>query len=268
MNASVVQKNIVLNYKLLSQCEDQALTINDSGFQCYSQHEEDGILLFIFAMIKSTNKKCVEICAGNGIECNTANLIINHRWIGLQMDGNEKNIASAKEFYSSNTNSMYWPPALLHAWITRENINDLISDSGFAGEIDLLSLDIDGNDYWIWEAIDVINPRVVVLEYNHLAGPERSITIPYDPQFRVQFTQYGSDYAGASLSAFIKLGQKKGYRLVGTNAISTNAFFVRNDVEHRWLPEIKAESCFEHPRAKFGMTERWKTVESKEWEQV
>lgn len=268
MSEAVVQKNLLVNYKILSRDPSQRLSFLDVGFRCYSQHEEDGILLFIFSLIGTGTKQSVEICAGDGIECNTANLIVNHRWIGLLMDGNPKNIATATAFYKSNKDTCFWPPRIQNAWITRENVNELISNNGFTGEIDLLSLDIDGNDYWIWQAIDCISPRVVVLEYNHLAGPVRSISVPYDPQFKAEFTQYGSDYAGASLSAFVSLGKAKGYRLVGTNAISTNAFFVKDSIKHDWLPEISASDCFDHPRAKFGMSVRWKAVENKKWQSV
>ena len=175
MNDSIIQKNLIVSYKILPKDDDHKLKLADIGFQCYSQHEEDGILLFIFSLIGTTNKKSVEICAGDGIECNTANLIINHRWIGLLMDGDQNNTETATAFYKKNKNSMYWPPVIRQAWITRENVNELVVTSGFEGDIDLLSLDVDGNDYWIWKAIDVIRPRVVVLEYNHLAGPDRSI---------------------------------------------------------------------------------------------
>lgn len=268
MNDAIIQKNLMVSYKLLSKDNNHRLNFSDIGFQCYSQHEEDGILLFVFSLIGTTNKKAVEICAGNGIECNTANLIINHRWLALLVDGVVKNTEAAKAFYSKNSNSMYWPPTITNEWITRDNVNEIIKSAGFQGEIDLLSLDIDGNDYWIWKAIDVINPRVVVLEYNHLAGPDRVITVPYDPYFKAEFTQYGSDYAGASLSAFVSLGKEKGYRLVGTNAISTNAVFIRNNIDHDWLPEISTRECFNHPRAQFGMTVRWKGVEKKKWQTI
>lgn len=244
------------------------LSFKDVGFRVHSQHEEDGIILYIFSLIGTTNKKCAEICAGDGIECNTANLIINHRWIGLLCDGNEVNIKKAKDFYSKNLDSKYWPPTIIKEWVTKENINDLIKDNGYTDAIDLLSLDIDGNDYWLWKELNIISPRVVVLEFNHLWGPDVSVSIPYNEDFVCEFTKYGSDYAGASLRAFVKLGKKKGYRLVGTNEIATNAFFVRNDILCNSLPEINPSSCFSHPRAVFGMSERLPTVKNMDWIEV
>jgi hypothetical protein len=268
MNSAVNQVSLMMQYKGLFAAGQAPPQLREVGFRVNSQHEEDGILLFIFALIGVTNKTCVEICAGDGIECNTSNLIINHKWTGLLVDGNEVNVNTAKEFYSRHPNTMIWPPEIRKAWITRDNVNKTITDGGVAGSIDLLSLDIDGIDYWLWEAITAIDPRVVVLEFNHLLGPERSVTVPYNDSFVAEFTKYGSDYAGASLAAFVKLGKKKGYRLVGTNAFATNAFFIRNDVKHPWLEEVSAASCFDHPRAQFGMKVRYPAVADKQWVEV
>lgn len=255
-------------YRQQYESKAKPLAFKDVGFRVHSQHEEDGILLFIFSLIGTTNKRCIEICAGDGIECNTANLIINHRWVGLLCDGNEKNIKKAKNFYHSHPDTKFWPPSIVMEWVTQGNINRLVEENGFEGEIDLLSIDIDGNDYWVWEALSCISPRVVVLEFNHLWGPDVAVSTPYRDDFVAEFTQHGSDYAGASLAAFVKLGKRKNYRLIGTNAIATNAFFVRNDIDCEWLPEIGANSCFEHPRAKFGMQHRLPAVENREWVKI
>jgi hypothetical protein len=202
------------------------------------------------------------------VTCNTANLIINHRWLGLLFDGKEANTKKAKRFYAKHPDTRYWPPAIVHEWITKDNVNGIIEKAGYTGEIDLLSLDIDGIDYWLWKEISVISPRAVVLEFNHLWGPEVSVTVPYSDDFVVEYSKYGSDYAGASLAAFVKLGKEKGYRLVGTNAIATNAFFVRDNIHCQWLPGVDPASCFDHPRARFGMTHRLSGVKDKGWEEV
>jgi hypothetical protein len=264
----VSQKALMVSYKQLYHQNVTPLSFKDTGFRNFSQHEEDGILLYIFSLIGTLNQKCVEICAGDGLECNTANLIIHHRWLGLLFDGNSKNIAKANNAYTNHPDTRHWPPRIVHAWITKDNINDLIKTNGFEGEIDLLSLDVDGVDYWIWKAVDAVHPRVVVLEFNHLWGPDLSVTVPYSDDFVAGFSQYGSDYAGASLKAFVKLGQEKGYRLVGTNAIATNAFFIRQDIECSWLPEIDASVCFTHPRARFGMQHRYPGIKDKDWIEV
>ena len=129
----------------------------------------------------------------------------------------------------------------LKAFITKENINSLFSDADFTGEIDLLSIDIDGNDLYVWEAINVVNPRVVITEYNGKFPPDLEWTQAYNPTHIWD----GTDWHGASLKAFEKLGQKKGYRLVGTDLRGCNAFFVRNDlVSDLFYEEATAESLY------------------------
>jgi hypothetical protein len=265
---AVSQKALSMLYKQQRLLKGEPLSFKDVGFRVHSQHEEDGILLYIFSLIGTTNKRCVEICAGNGVECNTANLIFNHRWIGFLCDGNESRVQEARHYYKHNADTMFWPPAIVHAWMTKDNVNQLLQDHGFTGDIDLLSLDVDGIDYWLWQELSCVSPRVVVLEFNHLWGPTASVSVPYRDDFVAEFTQYGSDYAGASLPAFVKLGQRKGYRLIGTNAIATNAFFLRDDIDCDWLPRIEAASCFDHPRAQFGMTTRWLGIKDKAWVEV
>lgn len=224
-NNQVGQKSLYLYYQNLLDTNSQLPNFQDTGFRVFSQNDEDGYLLYIFSLIGTTNRYCVEICAGNGIQCNTANLIINHGWYGLLFDGNQDLIKEGKNFYSQCKDTFCLPPKLIHSWITKDNINQLITDNNFSGEIDLLSLDMDGIDYWIWEAIECITPRVVVLEYQDIWGPDKSVTIPYQPNFVAEFGEYGPDYCGASLSAFVKLGKEKGYRLVGCNKYGFNAFF-------------------------------------------
>jgi hypothetical protein len=145
----------------------------------------------------------------------------------------------------------------------------LIEEGHFKGEIDLLSLDVDGIDYYLFESIKVVSPRVVVLEFNHLLGYEDSLTIPYDENFVAEFSKEGTDYAGASLLAFIKLAKKKGYYFVGTNRFATNAFFIRTDIRHPRLEERTDLSIyFKHPRALFGMTKRRARIDMKKWIKV
>lgn len=240
-------------------------------FSSYSQNNEDGILLLIFSAIGEGSRRVVEICAGDGVECNAANLIINRGWSGLLMDGDKSMIEAGGKFYSQRTNA--WrlrrlPPKLVQAWITAENVNELISSNGFTGEIDLLSIDVDGVDYWLWKAIDVVQPRVVVLEYNNRWPSDQSVTVPYSADFRCQNPyQDGEGYFGASLPAFVKLGREKGYRLIGANGPHTNAFFMRNGVGEEFFPEVPAAACLssdyakEQCRTKLAQLMRQKLVE-------
>lgn len=262
----VSQKLLMNQYCALPAGEHRPF--RDVGWGLYSQNDEDGILLYLFSRIGARTRCSVEICAGNGIECNTANLLLNHRWTGLLVDGAQENIATATRFYQSRPETMYWPPAIVKAWLTRGNVNAVVRDAGCSGEIDLLSLDVDGVDYWLWEALDSVWPRVVVLEYNHLLGPDVSVSVPYRDDFVAEFTHYGGDYAGASLRAFVRLGERKGYRFVGTNSIGTNAFFVRNEVSSELVPAARPEDAFSHPRAQFGVRVRYEGIKHKEWVNV
>jgi hypothetical protein len=115
-------------------------------------------------------------------------------------------------------------------FITRENINSIFEDAGFVGDIGLLSIDIDGNDYWVWEAIEVVQPRIVISEYNSVFGADRAVSVPYDPKFERRKAHYSDLFFGASLPALCYLAEKKGYDFVGSTSSGVNAFFVRKDL--------------------------------------
>jgi len=243
--SKAVQVLLKLQYQQMLRDGQPLPSFQDVEFRVFSQDTEDGILLFIFSLIGTTNKRVVEICAGGGIECNAANLILNHGWRGLLFDTGRRGIEAGRLFYSRNRDTCLSPPALVQAWITAENVDSLLEEHGFTGEIDLLSLDVDGVDYWIWKAIDVVRPRVVVLEYHEELGYE-SVTVPYDAEF--DRMRVSIDYYGASLPAFRKLAAEKGYRLVGCHGKKFNAFFVRDDVAPDVLPEVPVSSCLVHER--------------------
>ena len=229
-------------YRDLAAAADRSpLGFREVEFRCFSQFGEDGILLYLFSLLGTTNRRAVEICAGDGIECNTANLIVNHGWEGLLFDGDAARLAEGASFYRECPETWIMPPKLVHAWITAENVNRLIAENGFSGAIDLLSLDMDGVDYWIWKALDAVVPRVVVLEFNNLWGPDEPMTVPYSADFR------SSGARGASLAAFVKLGREKGYRLVGAHRHGFNAFFIRDGLGEIILPEVSAASCLDNP---------------------
>lgn len=176
----------------------------------YSQHGEDGVLEAIFAVAGATNKYFVEFGVGDGMECNTSFLAREQGWTGLLMDGRGPSEHSAVP--------------IRREFIDAENINSLFEKYGVPPAFDLLSIDLDGNDYWIWKALDGRwRPRVVAVEYNSSLDPTDATTIAYDPAFRWD----GSAYYGASLGALDKLARQKGYRLVGCESSGTNAFFVQ-----------------------------------------
>ncbi len=198
----------------------------------------------MFSLLGTTNRRAVEICASDGIECNAANLIINHGWQALLVDGDADLVARGNSFYAANRNTWVSPPQMATAWVTTDNVCDLVTKHGFGGAIDLLSLDLDGNDYWIWKSLGTILPRVVVLEFNPHCGPEASVTrsvrgeLPPGSLVRPY-------RCGASLPAFVGLGRALGYRLIGVQSLGFNAFFVRKGIGEDLLPEQSATDCFQ-----------------------
>lgn len=266
------QNQILLQLKYKQMAAQKIkLDFEDVGFNTYSVTHEDGILLYIFSVIGMANRKCVDIGAGSVRGSSVANLIVNHGFHGLLVDGDTKSIEHARVFYNTLKNTHPSPPTLISTLVNAENINSIIQDNGFSGEIDLFCLDIDGVDYWVWKALDVIHPRVVLLEYQDLLGPDRAWTVPYDPDFYVDnypVNKENKNYCGASLQAFIKLGREKGYRLVGCNNGGWNAFFIKNGIGEDNLPEVSAQSCFKFAWNQYGMEHRFPLVKDMEWVEV
>lgn len=153
------------------------------GFRIFSQNDEDGILLYIFSQVGFTNRVCIDIGFASIQGSNTANLILNWGFSGVLIDGNKEGIAQSQHYFNYHPDTKIFPPTVINKWVTVENINDICMQNGISDELDIMSLDIDGNDYWIWKALTVVKPRVVVVEYNCLWGPDKSVTIPYKPDF-------------------------------------------------------------------------------------
>lgn len=221
----------VLTGKLLSEINSQkekVKSFNEVEFQVFSQWGDDGIIQYLIHKIDISNKTFIEFGVENYTESNTRFLLINDNWSGLVMDGSETNIDYIKN------DPISWAHEL-HAWpvfITRENINEQIDrflKIGYSKEVGLLSIDIDGNDYWIWEAINSIEPIIVVVEYNSLYGHDNAYTNPYQPDFfRLNKDNIILHY-GSSLLSLCDLAEVKGYDFVGCNNAGNNAYFIRKD---------------------------------------
>jgi hypothetical protein len=227
---------------------EQKHLLLSSESKTYSQFKEDGILRLISDRIGTTDRRFVEFGIGNGQECNTANLSIHHGWSGLLMDGNAKDVEKAKRYYAGRSEVRAGQVNIIQAFITAENINDLLAANGMTGAIDLLSLDIDGNDLWVWQAIHAIDPRVVVIEYNAAFGADKSVSVVYDAAFE-RFAKHPSGlYHGAALDALAVVGRTRGYVLIGCESSGVNAFFVkRADAERAAFMEISPqEAYYEH----------------------
>jgi len=217
------------------------------GFKVYSQADEDGIIEEVFRRIGTTNRTFIEFGVEAGIECNTAKLLLEG-WNGLWIEAAPTCAAAIRNNARSYIEGGQL--RLIESLVTAENINKLIASAGLGGEIDLLGIDIDNNDYWVWKAIHAIKPRVVVIEYNPTLRPPLSLVVPYRPDAQWD----GTNYFGASLEALVRLAGAKGYRIVGCNISGGDAFFVRNDLgAGAFLEPATAEEHFEPARYYFAM---------------
>lgn len=237
---------MMLELQSRARLEDQPLPLlRDSGFRVFSQFEEDGYLLYLAAVLELEPKIFLDIGAADGISSNCANLALNLGWHGLFIEGDPEKIERGKRFYASHPDTNFYPPVFKQAFITAENINEVVSGAGFSGTIGICSIDIDGNDCWVWKALEVVSPAVVVVETQIDFGM-RNIAVPYNRGHR--YPGKHPDYYGASVVAMQSLATKKGYRLVGANRFGINLIFVRNDVFPDRVPAVSLESVLRHPR--------------------
>ena len=216
------------------------LELQNNEFQVFSQWGEDGIVQMLLRHIEIPNKIFIEFGVENYTESNTRFLLINDNWTGLVIDGSPENISYIKQ------DSIYWQRNIkaVQAFIDRDNINKIIAENGVKGEIGLLSIDIDGNDYWVWQAIDSINPAIVISEYNFRFGTNRAVTVPYQADFVRTQAHHSNIYFGASLRALCLLANKKGYAFLGCNSTGINAFFVRKDLKPDHIKELSVEEGY------------------------
>ena len=203
----------------------------------YSQNGEDGVIEALFAELGTTNKFFVEFGCGDAVECNGAYLV-EQGWTGLSMDG---------EGISKNLRV-----TVRKEQVTAENINDLFRKYHVPEEFDLLSIDIDSNDFWVWQRITT-RPRVVVIEYNASIPPTERRTIAYDPNFLWN----GGDYFGASLLALKELGRQKGYTLVYCERAGVNAFFVADRLLPADFKPLDIEEIYRLPNYFYRGLRRW-----------
>ena len=197
----------------------------DVELQVYSQWGEDGIIDWLIHALPPMPEIFIEFGVENYQEANTRYLLQNRNWRGLIIDGSKEHMDAVRH------EDIYYRHDLTATsrFITKENINAIFAANGFSGDIGILSVDIDGNDYWVWEAIHNVNPVIVICEYIAVFGDMHPISIPYAADFTRHAAHHSGQYAGASIKAFIHLAERKGYSLVGTTSQGLNAFFVRND---------------------------------------
>lgn len=225
LNKQLNEIKILIGLSLLRDKKNET-NINDHELKIFSQFGEDGIIDFLVKKIDLKNKTFIEFGVEDYEESNTKFLLEAKNWKGLIFDSSQIFINKIKK------KDYYWRNNLVavNAFVTAKNINNLIKKNFVHGEVGLMSIDIDGNDYWVWKAIDICRPSIVIVEYNARFGDKKSVTVPYKDKFDRTSEHYSSIYFGASLAALHKLGKEKGYSLVGTNLNGNNSFFIRDDI--------------------------------------
>jgi hypothetical protein len=219
--------------RILATLNEQKTSTNlqDYEFKVFSQWGEDGIIQFLIKTIEIKNKTFIEFGVEDFSESNCRYLLVKDNWQGFVIDGSKDNIQKLQSNY------YFWKHHLVAcaAFITKDNINQLLAHSGFDEDLGILSVDIDGNDYYVLDAIERFRPRILICEFNSVFGAKRSISAA---------AHHSNLYAGASLSAMNHLAQKRGYVLVGTNSVGNNAFFVRRDLMNGQLRALGVEEAY------------------------
>lgn len=226
--------------RLLEPLREDPKRLEPYGLKVYSQNDEDGILEEIFRRLGVTTGRFVEIGVEDGLECNTLYLL-HKGWRGAWVEGDPRRKAEIEAKFSSILDRRL---VLAMGMVTAENVNQLFRDLGAAEDLDFLSIDIDGNEIYLLERME-IRPKVLCLEYNAKFPPHLSKQQVYDPRRGWG----GADYFGSSLKALTETASAKGYRLVGTNITGANAFFVRDDLAGDHFPAVASpEHLYNPPR--------------------
>ena len=227
----------------------------DYEFKVFSEYGDDGIIQFLIKNIKIENETFIEFGVSNFLESNTRFLMMNNNWSGFVMDCSENYI---KDLQSQN---WYWRYDLSSkvAFVDKENVNDLLKESGFK-KLGILHIDLDGNDYWILESLDLseLSPSILILEYNSVFGCDRAISTPYDKMFDRTKKHHSNLYFGASLPALEYLANLRGYAFIGCNSSGNNAYFVKKELLNDKVRAVSAKegyfySKFRESRNEAGM---------------
>ncbi len=237
------EKLKLLNGSILSNQIKQMKTINSLSeveFSVFSQFGDDGIIQWLVQNLEITNETFIEFGVEDFSESNTRFLMMNNNWTGFVMDGSESNILKLQQQY------YYWKHNLNSKaiFINKNNINTLIEEQNFLKDVGVLHIDLDGNDYYIWDAITVVEPIIVIVEYNSIFGKERTISVPYDDSFIRTNAHYSNLFFGTSINSLYKLGERKGYSFIGCNSGGNNAYFVRNDKLNNTVKAVSLHEGF------------------------
>ncbi len=219
---------------------DGASDLHRYEYSFLSQNGEDGIIRWLFDQIGFRTRTFLEFGFSAG-ENNSLRLMMKERFGGLFIDANERQV---RHFHKVAQGLGINQVKAANAFLTLENLEPTIQKEGLEGEIDFMSIDVDGNDYWFWEKLAVVRPRVACIEFNSFLGPDVSVSMPYDPTFdRFEKHPYGA-YFGASLKAMENLGKRKGYRLVACDSNGINAFFLDSNCSAAGIKTKTAEEAY------------------------
>jgi hypothetical protein len=229
---------------ILSQLNSakQSKRLADYEFKVFSQWGEDGIIQFLVSNLEIRNQTFIEFGVEDFFESNCRFLMMKNNWAGFVIDGSSKNIERLKSSY------FYWKYNLQSktSFITSENINSILDESGFEKDLGILSVDIDGVDYYVLNELERWMPSILIVEYNGIFGFSRPVSVPYDASFYRGNKHYSNLYYGANLPAFLHLANRKGYALVGINSVGSNAFFVRRDLLNDKVCEVTLEESYKN----------------------
>jgi hypothetical protein len=214
-----------------------ACKLSDFEFKVFSQFGDDGIINFLINNLDLPSKNFIEFGVENYTESNTRFLLLNNNWSGLVIDGTQSNI----DYIKRDPISRRFDLRSVCEFITAENVNVIFETNGYVGDVGLLSIDIDGNDYWVWKAINIIKPAIVVCEYNSIWGFDKPFTVPYDPKFYRTNFHYSNLSYGSSLLSLCDLASEKGYSFIGCNSQGNNAYFVLNEKLNDSIEVLKPE---------------------------
>ena len=274
-DTTVGQLALQLQYQQLAALGIGLPPVSETGWDRYTRGGEDGMLVYLFGVLGFGTRRAIDLGGGSVGASNTLNLVLHHGFDVCVVDGDERSVSYLRRYLDRHPlmRGRTTKPTLLTEWITRESIGPMIKSAGFEGDVDLLSIDLDGVDYWILEAVlDTVAPRVLIVEYQDHLGPHRAWTVPYSPDFSIHDHPVNADdaylYCGAGLLAFDRLLRPRGYRFVGSNRDGYNALFVRDDDAAKAIPHAPIESAFASRWTQWGMEHRFPLVADMQWEEV
>jgi hypothetical protein len=216
------------------------LPLSTAADNIFTYHGEDGIIQFLLRHLPDVPPIFIDIGSGDCIKSNCATLAIHQNWSGTFIDADKKQLSIGERFYKSlgRENLLF-----KNFYVDPNNINSLVKDLPFEGKVGVLSIDIDGNDYWIWNALEVIQPKIVVIEAKVEFG-EKNIVVPYSKENHHSFDKM---YNGASVEALKELGLKKGYTLIGAIPFGYNLFFIPTYCVQSPFHKAEANEVLQHP---------------------